>query len=85
MERLTNCPHCDADQQGGLIPEQARAYYGGETHFSRSIMVEMPGVYDGGLYWECPDCGGTWHRWEPGTHLHAVASRMGAPREGVPW
>lgn len=37
--------------------------YGKVTHFSRKIGVEVPGVYDGVLYWQCPDCGWRWHRW----------------------
>lgn len=36
--------------------------YGKVTHFGRQIGVEVSGVYDGVLYWMCPDCGGRWHR-----------------------
>lgn len=35
-----------------------------ERFFSRTIMVEVRGVYDGGLYFQCPDCHGAWHRWD---------------------
>jgi hypothetical protein len=36
--------------------------YGDSTHFKRTIMVEIRGVYDGGLFLVCPDCGHAWHR-----------------------
>jgi hypothetical protein len=36
-------------------------------------MVEIRGVYDGGLFYQCPDCGGRWHRWEPGSYQYAQA------------
>lgn len=29
------------------------------------IGVEIQGVYDGVLFWACPDCHGTWNRWDP--------------------
>jgi hypothetical protein len=38
--------------------------YGKVTHFGRKIGIEVQGVYDGVLYWQCPDCGGKWHRWD---------------------
>jgi len=41
-------------------------YHKDAEHFYRSITVEVRGVYDGGLYIQCPDCGGTWHRWASG-------------------
>lgn len=37
--------------------------YGEITHFSRFILVEVLGVYDGGLYYVCPDCDHAFHRW----------------------
>ena len=37
-------------------------------------MVEVPRVYDGGLYYQCPDCGGRWHRWPEDHRLRAVAA-----------
>lgn len=36
-------------------------------YFYKTIAVEVHGVYDGALYYMCPDCNGTWHRW-PETH-----------------
>lgn len=49
-------------------------HYGKEAqYFYRSISVEVPKVYDGGLYVQCPDCEGTWHRWPEGHPLRAKA------------
>jgi uncharacterized protein with PIN domain len=28
------------------------------------------------LFWECPDCGGRWHRWPIGTFFRGKASRF---------
>jgi hypothetical protein len=60
--RLDTCPHCGVGLEGELIPAEAQALYSA-TNYRREIMCEVRGVYDGGLYWLCPDCGGTWHRW----------------------
>lgn len=60
---------CHAVYRGtecGLTLAEAACYclpYGKVTHFSRKIGCEVRGVYDGVLYWQCPDCHGTWHRW----------------------
>jgi hypothetical protein len=27
------------------------------------IGVKIPEIYDGVLFWQCPDCGKAWHRW----------------------
>src|SRR6185312_8133772 len=44
--------------------QPAGKYYApDQTHFSRTIGYEDRDVYDGILYWMCPDCGGAWHRW----------------------
>ena len=62
------CPHCHADLRGGLIPgtgvSQPPEYY------DRTLSVEIPSLYDGGLFYECPDCGGRWHRWSEGTYQY---------------
>lgn len=74
-----NCPHCGTDQRGDPIPAEhlAAGLYGepdsAPRHYSRTIGVNIPGVYDGVLYWACPDCGGTWHRWPEGHHLRRRA------------
>lgn len=54
------CPHCEATLQAG------DGYY-------KTLGVVVPGVYDGALYWQCPFCEGTWHRWAPGTRLWTKA------------
>lgn len=60
------CPHCNADlSQVG--PDGRRG--------SRRIGVEVPTVYDGVLYWKCPDCGGRWHRWPEGSPYRQRAER----------
>jgi Zn-finger nucleic acid-binding protein len=75
------CPKCDADLRGAEIRTEhlTAGYYGpwnGEPKFySRTIGVEFPGVYDGILFWQCPDCGGRWHRWEEGTRQYQAAAR----------
>ena len=71
---LRYCPGCGTDQRGEKIPAKyADCYSLGTTHYWRTVMVEIPGVYDGGLFYRCPDCGRAWHRW-PETHpLHAKA------------
>ena len=57
------CPLCKADLQGDEIPEEVQHMYSG-THFSRKIGYEIRGVYDGVLFWVCPDCDQAFHRWE---------------------
>ena len=46
------------------------------TVLSRGISVEVQGVYDGGLFYQCPDCRGTWHRWPEGDRLRAKAQHI---------
>lgn len=50
------CPRCLSKWEGDPIPENIRQYYGDKTHWSKLIGVEVPGVYDGVLLWECPAC-----------------------------
>ncbi len=60
------CPHCNADLRDG--------------DYSRLIGVEIPGVYDGVLYWLCPDCNGTFHRWDDdGGYLGKTLRRYAEP------
>lgn len=74
MSEREICPHCKADLRGEEIPvENREKYYGGATHFLRVIGVEIRGVYDGTLFWRCPDCGGAWHRWPKGSQMHSRA------------
>lgn len=64
MSEKELCPLCGADFA-----------YGATGQCSRKIGVEIRGVYDGVLFWQCPDCGGRWHRF-PATHpLYERAAR----------
>lgn len=68
---MENCPDCSADLRDKEIPAEylRKGYYGpwaeGDPprYWYRTIGVELPGVYDGILFWQCPDCGYRWHRW----------------------
>ncbi|WP_370944050.1 hypothetical protein AB5J62_33755 [Amycolatopsis sp. cg5] len=51
------------------------------THF---LGVEIFGVYDGVLYWECGDCGLRWHRFPSGHYLRSRADRYLAEPEPMP-
>ena len=57
-----SCPN-GHDLTGPAIPQEYidKGYYSG-THYSRMIGVEVPWVYDGVLYWKCPDCDIAWPR-----------------------
>lgn len=54
-EEQQRCPLCGVDL---CDPEKGEG-------FLRTIGMCVRGVYDGILYWLCPDCGGAWHRWTP--------------------
>ena len=58
-----SCPECDADWTGEPIPEEVQDLFGGKTHFSRLIGIEVTGKYDGVSYWMCPHCRVMWDRW----------------------
>lgn len=74
MAEVKACPHCGADL--------TRALPDGGTG-TRTIGVQIWGVYDGVLFWRCPDCGGSWHRWTPADWLrmHEAAARYVGPPE----
>jgi hypothetical protein len=59
------CPHCavrlDYEADGEV--------------FSRAVGVEIPRLYDGVLFWRCPDCGECWHRYPTGDFRRASADR----------
>lgn len=40
---------------------------------ARVAGVEVWGVYDGALFWQCLDCGWAWHRWAEGRDLRQRA------------
>lgn len=70
------CPLCAADLRGAPIPQEyldRGLYSSGSTHYSRIIGHEVSGVYDGVLFWSCPDCGGAWHRWPEKSRTRAAA------------
>lgn len=62
------CPLCGRDQT---------YEHEGKTYF-RTILVEVQGVYDGGLYLLCgyDDCRHAYHRFPPGHYLHETAERF---------
>lgn len=66
-----------ADCEEQKVRFEGRCYclpWGEITHFRREIGIEIPGVYDGTLYWLCRDCGWAWQRWSE-TGLSRIARR----------
>jgi hypothetical protein len=55
------CPHCLADLTMSWVDND-----GATRNGFRYIGMEISGVYDGILFWECPDCKGRWHRFPEG-------------------
>lgn len=43
------------------------------TH--HAIGVRVSEIYEGILYWQCPECGGLWHRWDMTSVLRYKAER----------
>lgn len=39
------------------------------------VMIEVLGVYDGALYWECRSCNARGHRFEAGDWRHEKARK----------
>ena len=60
-ERFNFCPGCGTDLR---TPDHT-------SH--RTLGIEIDGAYDGVLFWECPDCEYSWHRWPEGTRQHEAA------------
>lgn len=56
------CPKCGVDWQGWEIPAEDRHYYGGKTHGSNLMGIEIPGKFDGISEWACQSCGQRWDR-----------------------
>lgn len=48
------------------LREVASHYGKPDARFSRLVGIQVRGVYDGVLYWECPDCHQRWNRSEIG-------------------
>lgn len=53
------CPKCNADLDGGEIPEKMREHYSPPFRWSRAISVYNR-VFDRHEHWKCPDCGHEW-------------------------
>lgn len=79
-----NCPRCDVSLVGDRIPDKHLSrvdletgetipYVGPPQFYRHTILVEIPGVYDGGLFYACPSCGGAWHRWPEDHYLYKRA------------
>lgn len=71
-----------ADNHDAQVAQSGRCFclpYGErapeDRFYSRKIGNEIPGVYDGTLFYSCPDCSARWQRFEEGHRLHAVAAR----------
>jgi hypothetical protein len=76
---MNTCPHCAASLIGDPIPQEYidKGYYGEATHWRREIGHEISGVYDGVLFWSCPDCGKAWERWTaPGWRSREAAKAV---------
>lgn len=70
MTPVDRCPFCGIDLR--------ETWSDGRTGY-RTIGVELPGVYDGTLFWMCPVCEGTWHAWSDGHRLHDFAEEFVGP------
>jgi hypothetical protein len=68
-EGSQRCPKCDRDLR----------YFVRGACYSYVTLVEIWGVYDGGLFFadtlESGGCGFAWHRWPKGSHLRQKAER----------
>ena len=69
-----NCPHCGTTLIGEAISKESQHYFGA-THYRREIGIEIRGEYDGVLFWQCPECGCTWHRFPESDYRHAKAEK----------
>ena len=81
MSESVTCSVNGCDLRSRKIPRPCLelGYYGpwspedGPRYYSRLVGVEVSGVYDGVLYWQCPDCGAAWHRFPAIDWLHGTA------------
>jgi hypothetical protein len=69
---VDDCPGCGADLRRGPAPD------GG--FYTDTIGVQVRGVYDGVLFWQCPRCDHRWHCFPPGSPYRARAE----PYVGTP-
>ena len=65
-EHLQHEPDCEERKARSLYGNCYCLPWGESTHFSRVMGHEIRDVYDGVLYWSCPDCGKAWPRWNDG-------------------
>ena len=67
--RQSTCPGCGRDLR----------YFLRGACYSLATLVEVWGVYDGGLFFADPKhnggCGFAWHRWPKGHHLRQRAEK----------
>jgi hypothetical protein len=63
--RQQSCPGCNRELR----------YYMRGACYSLATLVEIRGVYDGGLFFTDPGCGFAWHRWPKGHHLRQRAEK----------
>ncbi len=47
-----------------------------DRFYGREIGITVRGIYDGVLFWQCPDCTHTWHRFEEGSALYRRAEQV---------
>jgi len=67
---IKQCPKCRADLGYEDKDDDAVTWY------TRAIGIEVRTVYDGVLYWRCPECDGQWHYWAKGTELGELADAV---------
>lgn len=91
-----HCPHCAADLRGEKIPEETLKFYNPPDwdveadgqypylYFGRTIGVVVDTVYDGVLYYQCPDCRGAWNRWTKDDRRWAAALKHMPVPEHMP-
>ena len=77
------CRACGSDWKGKEILPECRSSYGGLTHYSRLIGIEIRGKYDGVLVWRCPDCDYMWHRFSGQTVYQTDLDAGLVTRRGV--
>ena len=53
------CPKCDADLNGGEIPENIRRHYSPPYRWSRKIRIYSYEA-DATIGYQCPDCSAIW-------------------------
>jgi uncharacterized C2H2 Zn-finger protein len=71
---IKSCPACGV----GLT------YLKNGNRINRSIAVEVVGVYDGTLFYRCPDCGHDWHEWSDPSMQAKALPHMNKSKEEKP-